>query len=99
MEQLTELTSNKEMFFTFMSGNFKVFQNSNIFLRDVQYAVKSYFEKRNVKLKRVAAEKLAVEFLRILESGGDLKKITSNAWKVNFSFNKNVTEVKTEAAQ
>lgn len=92
MEYLKELTSNRTIFFNFMKEKYRVFNNSNIFFRDIQYAVKSYFEKKNNRIKYSEAEKIAKEFIKQLESEGLLKKISENAWKVNFSLEKNVVK-------
>jgi hypothetical protein len=78
-----------------MKEKYRVFNNSNIFLRDIQYSIKSYFDKKNRPVKIAMAEKIAWQFIESLEKGGELKKISENAWKVNFSFDKSVTEVTT----
>ena len=87
------------MFFTFMKGKYKVFENSNIFFRDIQYAIKSYFEKKEHKVSYQQAEKIASEFVKSLENEGQLKKMSSNAWKVNFSLISNVTEITEDKVQ
>ena len=86
MNYTQDLLSNRKMFFNFMKEKYSVYQNSNIFFRDIQYAIKSYYEKKEQKVKYALAEKLAYEFVNQLESEGQLKKISDNAWKVNFSF-------------
>jgi hypothetical protein len=92
MEYLKELTVNRTIFFSFMKEKYRVFNNSNIFFRDIQYAIKSYFEKKNKRMKYSEAEKIANEFIAQMENDKQLIKISNNAWKVNFSFEKNVTE-------
>jgi len=92
MDYLSELSSNKTIFFNFMREKYNVYQNSNIFFRDIQYAIKSFFEKKNKKIKYSQAEKIAQEFIKQMENDGQLKKMSNNAWKVNFSFKKSVIQ-------
>jgi hypothetical protein len=73
-----------------MKEKYRVFENSNIFLRDLQYAIKSYYEKKGKKLKYSQAEKLAIDFTTQLSKENQLKKISQNAWKVNFFQTKSV---------
>ena len=90
MNYLNELSSNKTIFFNFMKEKYNVYQNSNIFFRDIQYAIKSFLEKKNKKIKYSEAEKIAQEFIKQLENDDQLKKMSNNAWKVNFSLEKSV---------
>ena len=90
MDLLNELSSNKTVFFNFMKEKYRVFNNSNIFFRDIQYAIKSYFDKKNIPIKYSVAEKIANEFITKLENESQLIKMSNNAWKVNFSLEKNV---------
>ena len=99
MNYVQDLVSNKVMFFTFMKEKYKVFENSNIFFRDIQYAIKSYFEKKEHKISYQQAEIIASEFIKSLENEGHLKKMSSNAWKVNFSLGSNVTEITVDNVQ
>ena len=99
MNYLQDLLSNRAMFFNFMKGSYKVFENSNIFFRDILYAIKAYFEKKEYKMRYSEAEKVAYEFIKTLENEGQLKKISENAWKVNFSLGSNVMEMVKENVQ
>ena len=94
MEYLSELTANRTIFFSFMKEKYNVFYNSNIFFRDIQYAIKSYFEKKNKKINYSDAEKIAREFIVKMENDKQLIKMSNNAWKVNFSFDSGVKEEK-----
>ncbi len=82
-----ELVSNKEHFFKFMRERYPVFYNSNIFLRDIQYAIKTYFDRREKRISYEDAEKLMTEFTTLLESNGELVRLNYNSWKVNFTIN------------
>ncbi|PKL83832.1 MAG: hypothetical protein CVV24_02885 [Ignavibacteriae bacterium HGW-Ignavibacteriae-3] len=92
MENLKELISNQTIFFSFMKEKYYVFYNSNIFFRDIQYAIKSYLEKKNKKVKYSEAEKIAEGFIAHMEKDNQLIKMSENAWKVNFSLEKGVIQ-------
>ena len=85
MDLLQDLISNKKLFFSFMKEKYPVFKESNIFFRDVQYAIRNYYLKKGKPIDYQKAEKIASEFIEGLVKEGELKKISNNAWKVNFS--------------
>lgn len=85
MDLLNDLSLNKLIFFNYMKGKYRIYTNSNIFFRDIQYAIKSYFEKKDIRIKYSQAETVAYEFINKLENSGELTKMSNNAWKVNFS--------------
>ncbi|MCX6173420.1 MAG: hypothetical protein NTZ27_01540 [Ignavibacteriales bacterium] len=93
MDLLNDLTSNKSIFFKFMKEKYRLYLNSNIFFRDIQYAIKSYFDKKDIRIKYSQAEKVAYDFIQKLEDTGELKKMSNNAWKVNFSLGNNVIQI------
>ncbi|MEW6508977.1 MAG: hypothetical protein AB1432_14690 [Bacteroidota bacterium] len=84
MNYVNELITNKEIFFRFMKEKYPIFFNSNIFLRDLLYSIKSYFERKDKFLTYAQCEKLALDYISYLENSNDLKKVGNNAWKVNF---------------
>jgi hypothetical protein len=85
MDLLQNLISNKNLFFSFMKEKYPVYKESNIFFRDLQYAIRNYYMKKGKTINYQKAEKIAAEFIEKLVNEGDLKKISNNAWKVNFS--------------
>ncbi len=84
MNYLNHLESNKKVFFNFMKESYPIFQYSNIFFRDVQYALMSYFEVKESPIKYGAANKLAIDFINNLVSTDELSTIDHKSWKVNF---------------
>jgi|GEM_PF-684801 len=99
MDYLNELINNQKIFFKFMKEKYPLFTNSNIFLRDIQYAIRSYFEKKNIKLGYTESEKLTLKFIDTLVKENKLKKISSNAWKVNFLLDNNVIDTESNKNQ
>jgi hypothetical protein len=96
MNNLQELLDNKEIFFRFIAERFPVFTGANIFLRDIQYGIKFFFEKKNVKLKHPEAEALAINFLEALTENNDLSKFDDITWKINFSFREEIVSEELE---
>jgi hypothetical protein len=84
-ERYSELVSNKDIFFKFMKERYPIFFNSNLFLRDIQYAIRTYFERKDIMISYTEAEELMKKFTSLLESEGDLVRLNYNSWKVNFS--------------
>ncbi len=84
MNYLEHLISNKEVFFNFMKKKYPLFQQSNLFFRDMQYAIMSYFELKEKPLKYEEAEIVAQDFIKKLVDNGELLKLDHKTWKVNF---------------
>lgn len=99
MDKLTELQNNKTIFFDFMKEKYPLYTKSNMFLRDLQYAIMSYFLKKDIKVKYALAEKLALAFAESLEKQNELIKLDKFTWKVNFPVESVVTIEKTEEIQ
>jgi hypothetical protein len=81
MNYVEELKSNQESFLKYMAEKYHVFYNSNMFLRDVQYAVIAYFKLKGKNLQLDVAEKIAREFMEYLESKGEVKFLRENTWR------------------
>ncbi len=62
-----------------------VFHNSNIFLRDVQFAIQDYFEDRNGKtIRNDQAEKIAAEVARAYVQQGIFQRVNPQGYVLNF---------------
>ena len=90
MNLLDDLVSNKSIFLNYMKEKYEVHYKSNIFLRDLLYAIKSFYEKKGKKVKYAEAEKLAFEFCNVLINNDELIPTSKNTWKVNFSLDSTV---------
>lgn len=84
MNNLDVLKSESEIFWKFFEAKYKLFYNSNLFLRDLQYAIKRYFETKNVKMSYTQAESMAFDYVKELENEGDLLRLNAHTWRVNF---------------
>lgn len=94
MNYLDHLMNNKKIFFNYMNENYTIFQYSNLFNRDLQYALMSYFEMVAKPLKYAEAEKLSFDFINKLVESGELTQIDHKSWKINFEIGitKNIVE-------
>lgn len=84
MNYVEHLISNKKTFFNFMNENYTIFQYSNLFLRDLQYAIMAYFEMKEKPINYAQSEIITREFISKLISENELTPIDHKSWKVNF---------------
>lgn len=96
MDIFDDLIANRIIFFNFMKERYEVHYKSNIFLRDILYAIKNFYEKKGRKLKYPLAEQLALQFTAYLVNQAELVVVEKNTWKVNFSFNNATKEADIE---
>jgi hypothetical protein len=85
MNYQQHLLDNKEAFFKFMKETYHIFQFSNIFLRDIQYALISYFKLKGFIIKYANAEQIAIDFANELTRTNELIIINDKSWKIMFS--------------
>ncbi|MEI7812034.1 MAG: hypothetical protein WCJ01_06365 [Ignavibacteria bacterium] len=83
--ELEFLNNNLDTFLNFMKEKYPFYHNSNVFLKDMQYGIKHFFEKRNLKLGYAKTEAITDKLLTMLESRGTLRKLNKNTWILNFS--------------
>lgn len=96
MKHLEHLTENQKVFFNYMNENYKIFQYSNLFFRDLQYAIMSYFELKEKPIKYAYAEKVTQKFIEQMINNGELTKIDRKSWKINFEIGINKNAIATE---
>jgi hypothetical protein len=83
-EQIKLLKENYTGFLGFLRANYPIFHNSNLFLRDLQYGIFRFLEKKGYNLSLIDAKELAVELIRFLEEKGIFVPINNITWKLNF---------------
>ncbi len=83
-EFYSELKNNEEIFLKYLHEQYPVIYRSNVFLRDIQYAIKHYFEMKDVKLSYDEVEKLAKMFTDSLVEEKKLSPVDYKTWVVNF---------------
>lgn len=92
--QFEFLKTNLPQFFSYMKEKYPFYNNSNVFLRDIQYGIKNFFEKKSVKLSFSEVYELAAELINLMEKQGVFFKLSDNTWKLNYSDDQNVNEDK-----
>jgi hypothetical protein len=72
--------------FSFMRETHKpIFHNSNVFLRDVQYAIQDYYEDRHgITIRNDAAEGLAKEVAKAYVQKGIFRKVNPQGYLLNY---------------
>ena len=84
MNHLEDLLNNRKVFFNFMHENYTIVQHSNLFYRDLQYAIMAYFKMKDKPVKYSLADKLAKDYIANLVKNNDLTEIDYKSWKINF---------------
>jgi hypothetical protein len=83
-KNLEMLKNDDSVLLEFLKAKFPVFHNSNFFFRDLQYGIRSYFEKKDIFISYQDAEKLANEMAKHFEEKGIFIKVNHQGWKINF---------------
>ena len=99
MNYLEHLISNKKVFFNFMNENYTIFQHSNLFYRDLQYAIMAYFEMKDKPIKYADAELFAKGFISNLVDNNELLEIDHKSWRINFEVGINKKIIETEGVE
>lgn len=79
------LQKNSTIFLNYMKVKYPLFHNSNVFLRDIQYGLRNFFARKDVKLSYQETEKLTDNYIHYLEEAQILIKLKENTWKLNYS--------------
>jgi hypothetical protein len=73
------------IFLNYLKARIPTFHNSNLFFRDLHYAIKTFLEIKDMKVSYAESELLATEFSEFLESKGILVKVNELGWKLNYT--------------
>ncbi len=96
MNHLEHLISNKNIFFNFMKEDYPLFQYSNLFFRDLQYAISAYFELKENPVNYSKSAKIADSFVEYLCKQNELQSIDKKTWRVNFEVGNKPKELESE---
>lgn len=99
MNHIEHLINEKKVFFNFMNENFTIFQHSNLFFRDLQYAILSYFEMKEEPINYSDAEKISNEFIDNMMQNNEITQIDHKSWKINFELGISAKNVETEGVE
>lgn len=79
-----ELTVDINILLEFLRAKFPMFHNSNFFFRDLQFGIKSFFEKKDIYLGYSKSEQLAKMISEFLQNEGIFVPTNNMSWKVNY---------------
>jgi hypothetical protein len=82
MADITPFLSNESLLLDFMKEkSYPVFNNSNIFLRDLEYAIRDYFrDKEDDDIGTRKMTEYALTFVQAMEKRGILQAQSHNTW-------------------
>ena len=78
------LRSNEEVLLNYLRARFPVFHKSNFFLRDLQYGIRSFLEKKEIKVSYEQADILAKAIAKQFEDRQIFIKINDSSWTVMY---------------
>jgi hypothetical protein len=82
--KLKLLADNTRDLFLYLKSKYHLLHLSNVFFRDLQYGLMSYFESKGVKLGYGEAEEITKRFVELLEGSDILKPIKNGSWMLNY---------------
>ena len=85
MKMIETLKNEEKYFLNFLTSNYPCKQNANLFFRDLQFAIRDYFNSKDIEISYSEAEAATNAFSMHLINKGKLKKISGNSWVVKFS--------------
>lgn len=79
-----ELTRDIGIFLEYLRAKFPLFHKSNFFFRDLQFGIKSFYEKKGIILSYSESENLARMISEYLERESIFIKTSRQGWRVNY---------------
>ena len=79
-----DLKNESQFFLNYLKAKFPIFHNSNIFSRDFQYGLKSFLEKKGIKISDNNLVILSGQFSSYYETQGIFIKTSNQGWKLNY---------------
>ncbi len=82
--KLKILADNTKGLLLYLRSKYHFIHLSNVFFRDLQYGLTSYFESKGVKLGYGEAEEITKRYVEVLEGSDILKPIKNGSWMLNY---------------
>ncbi|MCU0342861.1 MAG: hypothetical protein MUF28_03455 [Ignavibacterium sp.] len=79
-----DLKNESQIFLNYLKAKFPIFHNSNLFSRDFQYGLKSFLEKKGIKISDNNLVTLSGQFSSYYETQGIFIKTSNQGWKLNY---------------
>ncbi len=83
MKNIELITQNHLEFLKYLKSRFPLFHKSNIFLRDVEYAVLHFLEEKNIKVSLAESEIIAAKVIESFVFQNLLKRIDNQTWMLS----------------
>ncbi len=80
MKPAERILNNQSEFLKFVKSRFALYHNSNVFFRDLHYAVLAYLGERGVHLRYSGGEAVTRDVIAGLVQRGILKQIDGQSW-------------------
>ncbi len=71
-------------FFIYLHSKFTIFHHSNVFYRDIRYALKSYMLSNGFKLSEMELDAAVDTFIVEMAESGILKMVSTGTWTVQY---------------
>ncbi len=85
MKEIDFVKSNKKNFLEYFHSKFPSFHMSNVFYRDIRYALKYYLNSKNFKPSDAELEGISRALIREMVADGILKPVSDGVWTLNYS--------------
>lgn len=84
MKEIDFVVQHKAQFLGYFRSKFPIFHNSNVFYRDLRYALKYFLISGGFRLSDAELEDVLAALIKVLVSDGTLKSISSGVWCLNY---------------
>jgi hypothetical protein len=79
----SQIVNEEHVFLGYLRSKFPFFHKSNFFFRDLEYGLKTFLEKKDVKLSTAETLELTKKLGSYFEEKDYLRKINDGVWVVN----------------
>ena len=84
MKEIEFIRKNKTRFLDYFRTKFPTFHLSNVFYRDLRYALKYYLNSNNFKLSDAELEDVLNTLIKEMVSEGIFKPVSIGVWTLNY---------------
>lgn len=84
MKDIDFILANKAQFLEYFRSKFPTFHNSNVFYRDLRYALKYFLLSGGFKVTDTELEGVLKALIKVMVSDGIFKKISAGIWTLNY---------------
>lgn len=84
MKEIDFVLSHKSQFLEYFRSRFAAFHNSNVFYRDLRYALKYFLLSGGFKPSDAELEGVLNALVKVMASDGILKEVSAGIWALNY---------------